>query len=240
MTEQDVQRIEGAIGRPVSVAFRQFMLNPPSELGAVPELLCDADGIIEFNRSAATLAWPAHQLGLGENGCGDVYSVDLDDERGAVYLSGPHSGYESPEADGYFERAFETLHQFSQHLIRLRGGPRTGERVAPALTSDDAWQRLVGTWNYTVTSPNSRSVMRLRFTPDRKMIRSNSLSGGVLPVPMTSETTTDVTQVSVKKEDVLLTLGPNPFGGPGGVMTVRFAAANQIHIEDGPTYTREE
>jgi hypothetical protein len=43
MTEQDFRRVEVAIGRPVSAAFRQFMLNPPSQLGIVTELLCDAD-----------------------------------------------------------------------------------------------------------------------------------------------------------------------------------------------------
>jgi hypothetical protein len=122
MTEQDLQRIEHEIGRPVSVQFRLFMRNPPSELGDAAEFISDADSIIEFNRSGATAGWPANQLGLGDNGCGDVYSIDLDDERGAVYFSGPHSGYDSPEEDGYFEKVFDTLQEFSRHLIRLREG----------------------------------------------------------------------------------------------------------------------
>jgi hypothetical protein len=115
------------------------------------------------------------------------------------------------------------------------------EPVPPAPACDDPWQRLVGTRNYTFTSPNSQSVMRLRFTPDRKVIRRNSLTGGVLPMPITSETATDVTKVSMnQKEDILPTIGPNAIGRSGGAMTIRFVASNQIVIEDGPTYTREE
>lgn len=123
MTEQDLQRIEEAIDRPVSQAYRRFMLDPPAKLGVAMELLCDPDGILEFHRSGVTTDWPANQLALGDNGCGDVYSIDLDDERGAVYLSGPHSGYDSPQEDGYFEHVFDTLQEFSDHLIRFRGRP---------------------------------------------------------------------------------------------------------------------
>lgn len=122
MTEQDLQRIEQATGRPVSVPFREFMLNPPPELGDTEALLCKADDIVEFNRRGATADWPANQLGLGDNGCGDVYSIDLDDPHGAIYLSGPHSAYESPEENGYFEKVFDTLQEFSRHLIRMREG----------------------------------------------------------------------------------------------------------------------
>jgi hypothetical protein len=122
MTEQDFHRIESAIGRPLSEAFREFMLHPPSQLGVAEELICDPQSLIEFNRSGATAGWPANQLGLGDNGCGDVYSIDLDDQRGAIYLSGPHSGYDSPEEDGYFEKVFDTLRDFSAHLIRMREG----------------------------------------------------------------------------------------------------------------------
>ena len=116
----------------------------------------------------------------------------------------------------------------------------TGEPIPSALTPDDAWQRLVGAWSYTFKATNSLSVMRLQFTPDRQLIRSNSLTGGVLPLPMTNETTTDVTKVAVKQDAILLTLGPSPFGRAGAVMTLRFAAADQIVMEDDRTYTREE
>jgi hypothetical protein len=116
----------------------------------------------------------------------------------------------------------------------------TGEPLPPVLTPDDAWQRLVGTWSYTVAATNSVTVMRLRFTPDRKLVRSSSLTGGVLPMPMTNETTTDVINVAIKENAILVTLGAGPMGRAGAVLTLRFAAANQIALEDGPTYTREE
>jgi hypothetical protein len=121
MTERDFQRIESSIGRPLSAAFRSFMANPPPALDD-SQLLVAAKDILELNRSGATADWPANQLAIGDNGCGDIYSVDLDDERGAVYLSGPHSGFESPAEDGYFERVFDSLPRLAQHLIRMREG----------------------------------------------------------------------------------------------------------------------
>jgi hypothetical protein len=115
----------------------------------------------------------------------------------------------------------------------------TGESISTALTPDEAWERLIGEWTYTFTATNSVSVMRLHFTPDRKLIRSNSLSGGVLPMPMTNESTVDVTHVAVKRDAIVLTLGRNAFGRAGGVLTLRFLAANQVATEEGLTYTRE-
>ena len=115
-----------------------------------------------------------------------------------------------------------------------------GQQVLSELTPDDAWQRLVGKWRYSFQATNSLSVMELHFTSDRKLIRSNSLTGGVLPMPMTNRTTTDVTCIATKKDAIVLTLGASPMGRAGAVLTLRFAAANQIRIDDGPTYTREE
>ncbi len=118
----------------------------------------------------------------------------------------------------------------------------TGEQVLAPRTPEEAWQRLVGKWIYSFQATNSASVMRLTFLPDRKLIRSSSVSGGVLPMPMTNETTSDVASVAVKKDAVLVTLGAssNPLARRGGVMTLRFTADNQITLEDGPTFTREE
>lgn len=119
----------------------------------------------------------------------------------------------------------------------------TGQHVPSALTPDDAWQRLVGKWSYSFKSANSLSVMRLHFTPDRKLIRSSSLTGGVLPMPMTNETTTDVTNVAIRRDAILLTLGASRFGHAGAVLTLRLAAGNQLVLEEGNggiTYTREE
>jgi hypothetical protein len=107
------------------------------------------------------------------------------------------------------------------------------------LTPDEAWQRIAGTWTYSFQATNSLSVMKLQFTPDRKMIRSSSLSGGVLPMPMTSETATPVTKVAVTSDAIQLTLGSNQFGRAGTIVKFRFIADNQIAMEDGVTYTRE-
>lgn len=107
------------------------------------------------------------------------------------------------------------------------------------LASDEVWQRLQGTWIYCFQAANSQSVMKLQFTPDRRMVRSSSLSGGVLPLPMTNQTVTPVTSVAANADAIRLTLGPSQFGRAGGVMSVRFVSDNQIAIEDGPTYTRE-
>jgi hypothetical protein len=122
MSDSDFQRIEQALGCRLSDAFRQFMRNPPPQLANADELLCDPVALVELNCSGATAGWPGNQLGLGDNGCGDVYSIDLNDPRGAVCLSGPHSGFESPDEEGYFEPVFATLHEFAAHLVRLREG----------------------------------------------------------------------------------------------------------------------
>jgi hypothetical protein len=118
----------------------------------------------------------------------------------------------------------------------------TGQQVPTPRTPEEAWQRLVGKWVYSFQATNSTSVMRLTFLPDRKLIRSSSVSGGVMPMPMTNETTSEVASVAMKKDAVLVTLGAssNPLARPGGVLALRFTAANQITIEDGVTYTREE
>lgn len=122
MTDSDFQRIEQALGCRLSDAFRQFMRAPPPDLGETSELTCRPSQLVALNRSGATAGWPTNQLALGDNGCGDVYSIDLDDPRGAVYLSGPHSGFESPDEEGYFEPVFATLEELAAHLIRIREG----------------------------------------------------------------------------------------------------------------------
>lgn len=115
----------------------------------------------------------------------------------------------------------------------------TSEPIPSALTPDNAWQRLVGTWSYAFQATNSLSAMRLEFTADRKLIRSTSLTGGVMPMPMINKTVTDVTMVAINQDAILLTLGPSPIGRGGGMLTIRFTDANRIELENGPTFTRE-
>ena len=120
-----------------------------------------------------------------------------------------------------------------------------GESFQSPRSTEDAWRLLVGSWSCAIGTANSKSVSTFRFTPDRKMIRCSSLSGGVLPFAMTNERSTDVTEVAVKGDAILLTLGAtlmngNPLGRPGGVMTVRLLTPDQLLIEDGPVHTRDK
>src|SRR2546430_2280235 len=105
MTEDDLLRIEAAIERPLPAAVRRFFLNYPPELrtttrdmGPTPdgepylecaadnELTDDPDAIIAANSAGkGYLGHPertARMLVVGAGGCGEMYWVDLDDERG--------------------------------------------------------------------------------------------------------------------------------------------------------------
>jgi hypothetical protein len=114
-----------------------------------------------------------------------------------------------------------------------------GDAFQPPRSADEAWQLLVGTWSYIVATGNSRSVSSVGFTPDRKMIRKSSLTGGVMPVPITNERTSVVSGVAVKDGAILLTMGRNALGFDG-VMTIRLLTRDQLQIEDGPAYTRDK
>ena len=127
-------------------------------------------------------------------------------------------------------------------VIVLRGGilHRAQKPPPPPKTPEEAWQRLVGTWTYTLNSSNSKSVTRYRFTPDRKLIFSLWLMGGVLPAPETSEMSSDVTAVTIDGNDILITATAGRSGRPGSPMRLRIVAANQIEVEDELVFTREE
>src|SRR5262245_4187120 len=126
-------------------------------------------------------------------------------------------------------------------VLVLRGGiMQTKKPPPPPKTPEEAWQRLIGTWTYTVKSSNSKSVARYRFTPDRKLIFSSWLMGGVLPAPETSEMPSDVTAVAIDGNDILITATAGRIGRPGSPMRLRFVAENQIEVEDELVFTREE
>jgi hypothetical protein len=111
------------------------------------------------------------------------------------------------------------------------------KKRSPPPTPDEAWQRLVGTWVYRSAGGNSVSVSRYRFTPDRRIIMSSELTGGIMPGPMTDERTMEVTAVAVQEHFILLTVGQDPFGGDA-VMTVRFNSSGRLVVEDGPPHKR--
>jgi SMI1 / KNR4 family (SUKH-1) len=136
MTDHDLDRIEKAIGQPLSPAVRRFFLNYPPELRTTfRELPCededgkpfrecpagnelprDADDLIAANDPARSyllpLDWTPNILILGAGACGETYWVDLDDEKGAVYRfdAGTEAKYSDDIAD--------SLEAFAQALIR--------------------------------------------------------------------------------------------------------------------------
>jgi hypothetical protein len=134
MTENDLRRIEGAIGRTLPAAVRRFFLNYPPELrtttrdmatdpdgepclecAADYELYDNPDAIIAVNSAGeGPLMHPertARILIIGEGGCGEVYWVDLDDERGPVYR------FEAGEEAESSEPVADSLELFAENLI---------------------------------------------------------------------------------------------------------------------------
>lgn len=55
---------------------------------------------------------------VGENGCGEEYSVDISDERCPVYESGTHNDAmaEGPDEEGYFEQIADELESWVKYL----------------------------------------------------------------------------------------------------------------------------
>jgi hypothetical protein len=132
MTQDDVRRIEQAIGRSLPAAVRQFFLNYPPELrstardlGPTPDgepylecpadnELCDsADAIIALNdpQSGMLLGDAANMLIVGQGECGELYWVALDDAHGVV--SRLEAGME-PE---FSDRLADSLEIFARGLI---------------------------------------------------------------------------------------------------------------------------
>lgn len=132
MNPDDLRRIEDQLGRPLPRAFRDVMLNFPKVL-IDAATMTDPDGN-EF-RDAMMISpdaeqilagivdrepgWPESYVVVGENGCGEVYSVDISDEACPVYESGPHNmaGAAGPTEEGYFERISDDLEGWVRHLV---------------------------------------------------------------------------------------------------------------------------
>ncbi|HUR53821.1 MAG TPA: SMI1/KNR4 family protein [Gemmataceae bacterium] len=101
MTSGDLDRLEAAIGRPLSAALREFFLNFPPELRVADEdrdpdemdfeLTDDADALIAMNSDGFDRIWLPNAgpnfFALGCGGCGETYWVDLDDPNAAVYFA---------------------------------------------------------------------------------------------------------------------------------------------------------
>jgi hypothetical protein len=116
-------------------------------------------------------------------------------------------------------------------------------------TPEEAWENLLGTWTHKRRAGNSSTVMTYRFTADRQFIRSSSVTGGVLPKPMTSTTSMPVLDVEVIDDEIDLSLGPgtNELGivTPAQTITFRFTGPRTIVLvtgdeDDEIEYTRQK
>ncbi len=133
MTEQDVARIESAVGVTLPPHYRRFLLEHAKALGAArkkldrPVLYATATDIIRINKglhgnprmievNEDADPWPLKYFVVGTNGGGDYWCVDLTDPREAIWF------YDS-EAGGVFEPAkfgswAEYMDQLNEDLKR--------------------------------------------------------------------------------------------------------------------------
>ena len=135
MNEEGLRRIEDALGRPLPQAFRHVMTTFPQELidEAVktgsdgekridfmiisPDVEAILAGIAHYQSEPG---WPRHYVVVGENGCGEVYSVDVSQQKCPVFASGPHNdaGAHSPSEEGYFEQVSADLRGWVASLVQ--------------------------------------------------------------------------------------------------------------------------
>jgi hypothetical protein len=146
MTPNDLQRIEQALGRPLSAVVRRFFLNYPPELrttvreidapkeaggpctecAADSELCDDADAIIEMNKrqSGWDSDFPDNMLIVRGGACGETYWVDLNDERGAVYR------FDAGTEAEYSDQPWDSLEDFARNRIEsYRAGSQLVRRT---------------------------------------------------------------------------------------------------------------
>ena len=126
MNESDLARIETALGISLPTVFSNVMLHFPQVLideatmtdpdgnEFIDSMMItpDADYIIERTEEwRRDPDWPNNYLLIGDNGCGEDYSVDVSNDRCPVYESGPHNDAmaNGPGEDGYFERVSDDL-----------------------------------------------------------------------------------------------------------------------------------
>jgi hypothetical protein len=133
MNETELNRIEDALGRSLPATFRNVMLNFPQKL-IEAATMTDPDGNefidsmmitpnadyiiggIKARRHQAD--WPKDYLVVGDNGCGDDFSVDVSKENCPVFMSGPHNDAmaSGPSEEGYFEQISDDLQRWVDGL----------------------------------------------------------------------------------------------------------------------------
>jgi hypothetical protein len=125
MSPADLQRLEGAIGRSLPAAVREFFLNFPPELRIADEdrdpddsdfeLTDDVEALIAMNTPGYDrIIIPgagSNVLALGCGGCGETWWVNLDDERGAVHFC--DAGTYAEDSD----HVADSLAEFAQRML---------------------------------------------------------------------------------------------------------------------------
>ena len=123
MTERDMKRLEGAIGRTLPPAVRTFFLNFPQALREPPddpdaddfELTDDADTLIEFNLPGQhffqPVDWTPDVFILGTGGCGETFWIDLTSPRGSVHR------FDAGEEAGASAELAESIEDFAQGML---------------------------------------------------------------------------------------------------------------------------
>ena len=142
MNEEELQRIEDAIGLALPNAFREIMTRFPQAL-IDDATLSDGEGnefigdmMISPNVEAILAGithyrsepgWPKNYIVVGENGCGEIYSIDVSQEQCPVYVSSPHNeaGANSPHEEGYFNELSKDLKGWVKGLVQ-----RANDRAA--------------------------------------------------------------------------------------------------------------
>ena len=122
MTERDMKRLEGAIGRPLPPAVRTFFLNFPPALREIEsdpdaddfELTDDADLLIEFNLPGQHFLqptdWTPDVFILGAGGCGETFWIDLASPRGSVHR------FDAGEEAGASAELADSIEEFAQGM----------------------------------------------------------------------------------------------------------------------------
>src|SRR5262245_16302542 len=125
MTATDLQRLETAIGRPLSRAVREFFLNFPPGLPTPDEerdpddldfeLTDDVEALIAMNTDGWARLWLPNAgpnfFALGCGSCGETWWVDLDDENGAVYFA--EAGTDAEFSD----RIADSIAEFAERML---------------------------------------------------------------------------------------------------------------------------
>ncbi len=123
MTERDMKRLEGAIGRALPPAVRMFFLNFPAalrEMATDPnaddfQLTDDPDALIEFNLPGQhfyqPLDWTPDVFILGAGGCGETFWIDLASPRGSVHR------FDAGEEAGASAELADSIEEFAQGML---------------------------------------------------------------------------------------------------------------------------